>query len=107
MSKKEKNEVINTKDLISMVAHETMFIKAPVQEIIETLEILMENLIAEGKTVRLSFLEVGTRTVKEKSGTRLTDGEPYTTPEHTVPYAKIRKAFKYRYLGKDYYNRKK
>lgn len=102
MKKIENKDVIITKDLISLVANETKFLKSPVEEIIETLEIIMENLIVDGKTVRLSFVEMGTREVKEVSGKRLSDGVPYTTPAHTVPYAKIRKTFKYKYLGKDY-----
>lgn len=102
MKKIEDKDVITTKDLISLVANETKFLKAPVEEIIETLEIIMENLIANEKTVRMSFVEMGVRNVKEMSGKRPGDGVPYSTPAHTVPYAKIRKTFKYKYLGKDY-----
>lgn len=84
----------NTKDIIREVANRTKYLKTPVSEIIIAFQDVVEENVINGETVRLSFADIGSKTINARSGVSPKTGEEYFSPEHKVPYIKMRKRFK-------------
>lgn len=87
--------MLKTKRQLSKeVAKKTGFLMAPVSEVLSALEESMHSSLLNGDTVRLGPIEFGTKTYPEQYGVNPKSGEPYHSPAHIVPYAKIREGTK-------------
>lgn len=98
-NEKEMTKSKTTRFLVKEVARQTGYLIAPTKEVIECLEKVMEDYIIRGYTVKLGPIEMGSKKYPRQAGVNPKTGEPFDSPEHTVPYARIRQNFKKKYKG--------
>ena len=87
----------STGKLISEVAQRTRYLKAPVTEIIQALEDIINESVINGETAKFACVETGAKNIPAREGFT-PKGKYYNTEAHTLPYAKVRPAFKKKYM---------
>ena len=87
----------STGKLISEVAQRTRYLKAPVTEIIQALEDIINESVINGETVKFACVETGAKKITAREGFT-PRGKDYNTDVRTLPDAQVRPAFKKKYM---------
>lgn len=91
--------MVKTAKMLALdVARKTGYITQSTEEIIRCFEDMLIDCVYNGDTVRIGPVEFGTKLYPASAGKNPKNGEPYISPEHRVPYSKVRFSFKMKYL---------